>query len=54
MKQKGIEVLAKSYSTISEEMPDAYKDVTKVIEAVQEANLADMVAKLEPHLVLKG
>jgi tRNA-splicing ligase RtcB len=39
---------------VAEEMPDAYKDVDEVVKAVQEAGLANMVARLVPHLVLKG
>jgi len=35
-------------------MPDAYKDVDAVVAAVQEAKLANMVARLKPHLVIKG
>lgn len=54
MEQQGVRVMASSYRTIAEEMPDAYKDVDAVVEAVQEAGLANMVAKLTPHLVLKG
>jgi len=54
MKSQGVKVAARSYRTIAEEMPDAYKDVDAVVEAVQEAGLARMVAKLRPHLVLKG
>lgn len=54
MKSQGVKVVARSYRTIAEEMPDAYKDVDAVVEAVQEAGLARMVAKLRPHLVLKG
>lgn len=54
MRRQGVEVMANSYRTISEEMPDAYKDVDEVVEAVQEAGLAKMVAKLRPHLVVKG
>ncbi|MBS0650486.1 MAG: RtcB family protein, partial [Verrucomicrobia bacterium] len=47
-------VLATSKRTIAEEMPDAYKDVDEVVQAVQEAGLANMVARLKPHLVIKG
>ena len=54
MREKGVEVLAKSYSTISEEMPDAYKNVDIVVEAVQEAKIADKVARLTPGYVIKG
>ena len=54
MRGKGVTVLATSRRTIAEEMPDAYKDVDVVVEAVQEAELAKMVARLCPHLVIKG
>ncbi|MGA8164529.1 MAG: RtcB family protein [Waddliaceae bacterium] len=54
MESQGVTVKATSYRTITEEMPDAYKDVDAVVGAVQEAGLANMVAKLRPHLVLKG
>lgn len=54
MKKQGVTVMADSYRTIAEEMPDAYKDVDMVVEAVQEAGLANMVARLRPHLVVKG
>jgi tRNA-splicing ligase RtcB len=35
-------------------MPDAYKDVDVVVAAVEEARLANRVARLKPHLVMKG
>lgn len=54
MKQEGVQVMANSYRTISEEMPSAYKNVDQVVEAVQLAGLAKMVARLRPHLVVKG
>lgn len=54
MENQGVKVVARSHRTIAEEMPDAYKDVDAVVEAVQEAGLAQMVAKMRPHLVLKG
>jgi tRNA-splicing ligase RtcB len=54
MHGQGIQVLANSNRTIAEEMPDAYKDVDLVVEAVQEAGLANMVAKLAPKMVIKG
>lgn len=54
MKTQGVLVLASSYRTIAEEMPDAYKDVDSVVEAVEEAGLANRVAKLRPALVIKG
>lgn len=54
MAEQGVEVMANSFRTIAEEMPDAYKDVDSVVEAVQEAGLAKMVARLKPGLVIKG
>lgn len=53
MHEKGVEVKG-SYRTIAEEMPEAYKDVDLVVQACEEAGLAKIVAKLKPHLVLKG
>jgi tRNA-splicing ligase RtcB (3'-phosphate/5'-hydroxy nucleic acid ligase) len=47
-------MMASSFRTIAEEMHDAYKDVDVVCEAVQVAGLANMVARLVPHMVLKG
>jgi tRNA-splicing ligase RtcB len=46
--------MATSARTVAEEMPDAYKSVDLVVEAVEEARLAGRVARLKPSLVLKG
>lgn len=54
MRDQGVTVLAASFGTIAEEMPDAYKDVDLVVEATQRANLALQVARLKPRLVIKG
>lgn len=54
MEKQGIHVKASSYRTIAEEMPDAYKNVEDVVEAVELAHLAKIVARLKPHLVVKG
>lgn len=54
MEKEGVKVMASSYRTIAEEMPDAYKNVDDVVEAVQNAGLAKMVARLKPALVVKG
>jgi tRNA-splicing ligase RtcB (3'-phosphate/5'-hydroxy nucleic acid ligase) len=51
---KGIHVRAQSMGTVIEEMPDAYKDVSQVIEAMSGAGLANKVAKLVPLAVVKG
>jgi tRNA-splicing ligase RtcB len=54
VRKQGVIVKATSKRTIAEEMPDAYKNVDDVVEAVEQAELAKGVAKLKPHLVLKG
>lgn len=54
MQSQGVQVKANSNRTIAEEMPDAYKNVETVVEAVEEAGLANRVARLKPHLVVKG
>lgn len=54
MERQGVIVKATSIRTIAEEMPDAYKDVNAVVEAVEEASLAKRVARLKPAMVLKG
>lgn len=54
MKKQGVLVKASSYRTVAEEMPDAYKNVDLVVRATQEAGLAKMIARLRPHLVVKG
>lgn len=54
MRSQGVHVMASSKKTISEEMPDAYKDVDVVCEATEEAGLAKRVARLKPSLVIKG
>jgi tRNA-splicing ligase RtcB (3'-phosphate/5'-hydroxy nucleic acid ligase) len=54
MRHQDVEVMATSHRTIAEEMPDAYKDVDLVVDAVVEARLADRVVRLLPKLVIKG
>lgn len=54
MEKSGVRVMAASTGTVAEEMPDAYKDVNEVVAAVDLAKLASIVARLKPHLVVKG
>lgn len=54
MKEQDVTVMASSFRTIAEEMPDAYKNVDAVVKAVEEAGLANRVVRLKPHLVVKG
>ncbi|MBI3793417.1 MAG: RtcB family protein [Nitrospinae bacterium] len=51
---RGIEVRAAGRQTLAEEMPDAYKDVSQVVDVVATAGLAKMVARMRPVVVIKG
>ena len=54
MEEKGIFVKAHGRSTLAEEMPEAYKDISDVVDVVDRAGIARKVAKLRPLGVIKG
>lgn len=54
LKSKGVHVQTGSLSGLSEEAPDAYKNVEAVISVVTGAGIASKVAKLRPVAVIKG
>lgn len=54
LKEKGILVRADSRATLDEELSEAYKDVTKVVDIVQHAGISKKVAQLKPLCVIKG
>ena len=54
MGKRGIYVRAKSRRTLAEEVPEAYKDIDEIVEAVCGANLSKKVARLVPLGVVKG
>ena len=54
LKSRGILVKGQSRSGLTEEKPDAYKDVSEVVQVVHDAGLARKVAKLVPIAVMKG
>lgn len=54
MEDKGIIVRATGRGTLAEEMPEAYKDVSNVVDVVHKAGLSKRVAKLRPLGVIKG
>jgi len=39
---------------VAEEAPEAYKDVSAVVDAADAAGLARKVARLEPMICIKG
>jgi len=51
---RGITVLSPSFRGVAEEAPDAYKDVSAVVEAAELAGLARRVARLRPVVCIKG
>lgn len=54
LKERGIHVRGASKSGLTEENPNAYKDVSEVVEVVHGAGIARKVAKLVPIGVIKG
>jgi tRNA-splicing ligase RtcB len=54
LERQGILVRAASRRTLAEEMPEAYKDVEHVVDAVCGAGLCRRVARLRPLGVIKG
>lgn len=51
---RGILVRSPSMRGIAEEAPEAYKDVTAVVDAADAAGLARKVARVEPLICIKG
>ncbi len=54
MEDKGIIVRSAGRSTLAEEMPEAYKDISNVVDVVQNAGISKKVARLRPLGVIKG
>jgi tRNA-splicing ligase RtcB len=51
---RGIVVLSASARGVAEEAPGAYKDVSAVVDAAEQAGLARKVARLAPLICIKG
>ncbi len=54
LEERGIFVRADGRETLGEEMPEAYKDVSRVVDVVERAGLAVKVARMRPLAVIKG
>lgn len=54
IQDRGVYVKAAGRSTLVEEMPEAYKDVSSVVDVVCDAGICKKVVKLKPLGVLKG
>jgi tRNA-splicing ligase RtcB len=51
---RGILVRTHNLKTLAEEMPEAYKDASRVVEVLHGAGIALKVARTEPLVVIKG
>jgi tRNA-splicing ligase RtcB len=54
LEDQGIYARAAGKTSLMEEMPEAYKDVSQVVEVVHQAGIASKVARMKPLCVVKG
>jgi tRNA-splicing ligase RtcB len=54
LEDKGILIRAANRATIDEEMSEAYKDATEVVDTTDGAGIGKKVARLRPLIVVKG
>ncbi len=54
MRDRGVTLMASGRRTVAEEMPEAYKNVNDVVDAVVQAGISRKVARLRPVGVIKG
>jgi len=54
MRGRGVTLMATGRRTVAEEMPEAYKNIHSVVEAIVQAGISRKVARLRPVGVVKG
>jgi tRNA-splicing ligase RtcB (3'-phosphate/5'-hydroxy nucleic acid ligase) len=54
MSKRGVKVMATGRRTVAEEMPDAYKNIHSVVDAIVMSGISRKVARLRPVGVVKG
>jgi len=54
LRTQGIYVRSAGMKTLAEEMPEAYKDVDRVVDVCHEAGISRKIARLRPLAVIKG
>lgn len=54
LRAKGVVVMAKDRRTLAEEMPEAYKDASQVIDVLRDAGVIRKAVRLKPIGVIKG
>jgi tRNA-splicing ligase RtcB len=52
--ERGVIVMAHGRDSVAEEMPEAYKDASLVVDVMQQAAITDKVARLRPLGCIKG
>ncbi len=54
LEKMGVVVMSAGRRTLAEEMPEAYKDISQVVDVVHRAGISRKVARLRPMGVVKG
>jgi tRNA-splicing ligase RtcB len=54
LRKVGVTVMAKDRRTLTEEMPEAYKDVSDVVDVLHGARITTKVIEIKPVGVIKG
>jgi tRNA-splicing ligase RtcB len=54
LKRQGVTVMAKDRRTLAEEMPEAYKNVSDVVDVLHGAGISTKVLEIKPIGVIKG
>lgn len=54
MSDRGVTLIATGRKTVAEEMPEAYKNIHSVVDAIVQAGISRKVARLRPVGVIKG
>jgi tRNA-splicing ligase RtcB len=54
LRSLGVFARASGRATMEEEMPEAYKDITEVVNVVHGSGISKKVARLKPIAVIKG
>jgi len=54
LRERNIIVKARSRDTLAEEMPEAYKDVSEVVNVMDQSGISSKVARMRPLGVIKG
>jgi tRNA-splicing ligase RtcB len=54
LRERNIIVKARSRETLAEEMSEAYKDVSDVVNVMDQSGISSKVARLRPLGVIKG